>query len=262
MRKYLRIAIALFKASAMSDLEYRLNFLIKIATDIVWYTAQLSVFEVLFSHTGSISGWTLETMRVFMGVLFVADAIWMLLFSENLDRFSEKIRRGDLDLLLAKPVNSQFMISVQKMNPAYLGNFILVTSWLTWALYQLHNPAVWTRLPVLLISVPCSLAVSYSLRFFFSASALFLTRAEYINYIWHQIYRLGTRPDTIYPQWLRYAVLSVLPLGFMASVPARLILDTPDPFLVVASIAIATVLVWFSTLYWRAGLKRYSSASS
>ncbi len=38
----------------------------------------------------------------------------MIILSENLDQFSEKVHKGDLDLLLAKPVNSQFMISLQK----------------------------------------------------------------------------------------------------------------------------------------------------
>lgn len=262
MRRYLSILFAFFKASAISDLEYRLNFTVKIIADIFWYAAQLSVFEVLFSHTGNISGWTIEKMRVFMGVLFAVDALWMLFFSENLDRMSDKVRRGEIDLLLVKPINSQFMISFQKMNPAYIGNFVLVLGWLTWSLLRLPEAVVWERLPLLLIVIPCSLAITYAMRFFFSASALIFTRAENINYVWYQIYRLGTRPDSIYPQWLRYAVLSVVPLGFLASVPARLILEPPDFSFVAAAIFIAVVLVFLSRRFWSYGLKHYSSASS
>jgi ABC-2 type transport system permease protein len=262
MRKYLRMLLGFFKASAMADLEYRLNFVVKVGTDIIWYTAQLSVFEVLFSHTRSISGWTLESMRVFMGVLFVTDALWMMLFSENLDRLSDKVRRGDLDLLLVKPVNSQFMMSLQRMNPAYLLNFFLVLIWLLWSLVQLPDPIHWGRVLLLIITVPCSLAISYSMRFFFSATALIFTRAENINYVWYQIYRLGTRPDTIYPSWLRYTVLTIVPVGFLASVPARLILSTPDLPLLTASVGLAIFLVYLSTRYWKFALKFYSSASS
>lgn len=260
--RYLRILHGFFKASVMADLEYRLNLTIKVLTDVIWYIAQLSVFEVLFAHTTSISGWTLASTRVFMGVLFVTDSLYMFLVQENLDRMSDKVRRGDLDLLLVKPVNSQFMLSFQKLSPAYLGNFALTVSWLIWSLTQLPEPVSWLRLFVLIIAVPCSLAVSYSMRFFFSATALIFTRAENINYVWYQLYRLGTRPDTIYPPWLRYVVLTILPVGFIASVPARLILSAPDILLVLASIGIAALGIFLSTRYWRVALRNYSSASS
>ncbi|MEK7355123.1 MAG: hypothetical protein AAB250_01645, partial [Bdellovibrionota bacterium] len=65
IRKYAGLLLSFFKASAMADLEYRLNIVMKVFTDVIWYVAQLSVFEVLFKHTDSISGWTLESMRVF-----------------------------------------------------------------------------------------------------------------------------------------------------------------------------------------------------
>lgn len=262
MLRYFKIWIGFFKASAISDLEYRLNLAIKIATDVIWYIAQLSVFEVLFSHANDISGWTLERTRVFMGVLFVTDALYMLLIQENLDRLSDKVRRGDLDLLLVKPVNSQFMLSFQKVSPAYLGNLVLTISWFLWALLQLKDPFSWSRLTLLLVGIPTSFAVTYSMRFFFTAMALVFTRAENINYIWYQIYRIGTRPDTIYPKWLRYIVLTILPVGFIASVPARLILDEPSFFLVFASIAIGSIAVYLSTRFWKVALRNYSSASS
>lgn len=262
MTKYLRILAALFKASAISDLEFRLNFAVKIITDIIWYITQLAVFEVLFHHTTNISGWTIESTRVFMGILFMVDAIWMLFFWENLDRMSDKIRKGDLDLLLVKPINSQFILSCQKMNPAYLGNVLLIVAWLSWAISQLQDPAIWSRLPLLLIAIPCGLMITYSLRFFFAATAVIFTRAENISYLWYQIYRLATRPDSIYPPWLRYTILTILPMGFVASVPARLILETPDWLLLTGCIFLGAICLYLSSLYWKFALKFYSSASS
>jgi len=262
MKKYLRVFAALFKACAIAQFEFRLNFIVKLAADLIWYMTQLSIFEVLFHHTRSISGWTLESTRVFMGILFLVDALWMMLFSENLDRMSDKIRRGDLDLLLVKPINSQFMMSLKVMDPAYIVNISLITGWLIWALTQLPEPVVWSRLLLLLITIPCGLIITYSIRFLFSASALIFTRAENINYVWYNFYRLATRPDTIYPAWLRYTVLTFLPLGFVASVPARLILETPDLVLLAAAVFAASLSLYISHRFWNFGLRFYSSASS
>ncbi len=251
-----------FRASAISDLEYRLNLSVKFITDVIWYIAQLSVFEVLFRHTSAISGWTIETTRVFMGVLFIVDAVWMLLFSENLDRLSDKVRKGDLDLLLVKPVNAQFMLSFQRMNTAYLANLFLAVSWMIWALSKLPISIEPIRVVMLLATIPCGLAVAYSLRFLFSASALIFTRAENINYLWYQLYRLATRPDSIYPPWLRFVLLSVIPVGFIASVPSNLLLGTSAPSFVALSYLISGTALYVSIRYWRFALKFYSSASS
>jgi ABC-2 type transport system permease protein len=261
MKKYIGLFFSFFRASAISDLEYRMNLVGKIVTDVIWYTAQLAVFEVLFRQTPNIAGWTLETTRVFMGCLFFCDSFWMLIFQENLDKFSDKVRKGELDLLLAKPVNSQFMLSFQRLSTPYVFNNFITLGYLIFALSRLPDVA-WWKLVFLIVALPCSLAIEYGLRFFFSASALIFTRAENINYVWHQFYKLGTRPDTIYPPWLRYAILTVIPVAFIASVPARLILEAPSATLFGGMILVSILSVYASTRYWRFALRFYSSASS
>ncbi|MBX9767816.1 MAG: ABC-2 family transporter protein, partial [Bdellovibrionales bacterium] len=130
LRKYLSIYNGLFRASLTADLQFRANFTVRILGDILWYVANIFVFEILFLQTSNLKGWTIEEMRIFLGVLFTVDALWMIFFSENLDQLSEKIRKGDLDLLLSKPVQSQFMMSCQKVSSAYIGNLLLAGFWL------------------------------------------------------------------------------------------------------------------------------------
>ncbi|CAN5402654.1 ABC transporter permease [soil metagenome] len=259
--KYLGLFRSFFKASLMSELEYRFNIGARIVTDVIWYAAQLSVFEVLFRHTSSLNGWSLGETRVFMGILFVTDALYMMLFSENLDRMGDKVRKGDLDLLLVKPVNSQWMLSFQKVSVAYIGNFFLAWCWLIWALSRIPN-FEWSSLFWLTLTVPVSITIIYSIRFMTSATALFFTRADAVNYIWYQVYRLGTRPHGFYPVVLRFAVLTILPIAFLASVPAQVILGKMGPLVLIWGFLVGAVLIKLSTAVWRRGLKAYSSASS
>lgn len=264
IKKYLALFRSFFFVSLIADFEYRLNVVVRMFADIMWYAAQISVFEVLFGHTNRLGGWSIEETRVFLGILFLVDSVWMLLFSENLDRFSDKVSKGDLDLLLTKPVNSQFMISLQRSSTAYLTNMVISLSWLGWSYYkfaQLHALPIW-RLGLLLLLVPCSLTIIYSVRFAFSASALYLTKAENLNYVWYQVYKLGVRPDSIYPTWLRYVILSLVPVGFIASIPSQVLLGTKEIYFVGLSIILATLAIGATTLHWRWALKHYVSASS
>lgn len=261
MRKYAGLFFSFFKASLISELEYRFNIGARIVTDILWYIAQLSVFEVIFKHTNSLNGWTLAETRVFMGCLFITDALYMMLFTENLDRMGEKVRKGDLDLLLVKPVNSQWMLSFQKVSVAYLGNIAIATVWLVYALSKIPD-FQWVHIAWLTFTIPIGISIIYSIRFMTSATALFFTRADAVTYIWYQVYRLGTRPDNLYPMILRYAVLSVIPIAFLASVPAQIILGKTGPGWLLWGAALGGFLVYVSSRVWNRGLRAYSSASS
>lgn len=259
--KYFKLYVALFKASFISDLEYRANFLSRVFTDILWYLSQIITFEVIFRHTNKIGDWSLEQMRVFLGVVFVADALYMIIFSDNMDQFSEKIRKGDLDLLLAKPINSQFMISLQKAATAMSSNLLMGSAWLIFSLAQLPD-FNWLRLLWLLLLIPCGLVAMYSIRFAIAATAVIFTRSENLQFMWYQIYKLGMRPDHIYFPWLKWILLTVLPVGVIASVPARALLDAPAWPLFIWVVFWAGALLYLSNQFWKFALRYYSSASS
>lgn len=261
LKKYASLYAALFKTSLIADMEYRMNFVTRIAIDIFWYVAQISTFEVLFRHTSRIGDWDVHQMRVFLGVLFIADALFMIVFHDNLDNFSEKVRKGDLDLLLTKPVNSQFLISLQKATTANFGNLFMGIGWLWWSLSQLDQlePA---RILWLLLLIPLGSLIQYSMKFFLSASACIFARSENLHFLWYQVYRLGMRPDTMYQPWLRYALLTFIPVGFIASIPASAVFGTANNWLILWSFFLTAGLLYLSHLFWRFTLKHYSSASS
>lgn len=261
IKKYFLLYIAMFKASFIADLEYRANFFTRIMTDIFWYIAQVMTFEVIYQHTEKIGDWDKYQMRVFLGLLFVIDAIYMIIIHENLENISEKVRKGDLDLLLAKPVDSQFMLTLQKANTAIFGNLVLAISWLAYALSGLHD-FNWMRLLWLVILIPCSLMVIYSIRFMFSATAVIFTRSENLQFLWWQIYKLGMRPDSMYNPFIKLMVLTALPVGVIVSIPARALINPPELNYLLWPLVLAPILVYGTHRFWNFALKFYSSASS
>jgi ABC-2 type transport system permease protein len=259
--KYLRLFKAFFKASLIADLEFRMNFVTRIVTDIFWYFGQIATFKGLFLLTPMIGTWKAEETMVFLGVLFVVDAIYMILFSENLDRLADRVTKGDLDLLLTKPANSQFMISFQRMNTAILGNLLIAISWLAYSISQIPN-FQFLNLLWLIFLIPTGVIALYSVRFIFGGFTIIFTRAENLQYLFFQLYRLGMRPDSIYSPWMRIFLMTLLPVGIIASVPARFLMNPPDYLLFAWSIAWSLALVYISHRFWNFCLKFYSSASS
>lgn len=246
----------------MADLEYRMNITVRVFGETGWYLAQLSIFEVLYTHSATISGWDVHGMRVFMGSLFLVDVLYMIFFAENLDHMSSLIRKGDLDLYLVKPIDSQFMVSMRKVATAYTFNLLAILVYLIWAIRHLPvPPSGWALLNFALLAA-CGVVSLYSLRFLFSIITVLVQDAGNVQFIWHQFYRLGTRPDPIYPFYLRLFVLTIFPVAFFASVPARSLVEGYDWKFTVIAPALAAALLFLSHYLWGKALKSYASASS
>jgi ABC-2 type transport system permease protein len=104
--------------------------------------------------------------------------------------------------------------------------------------------------------------VVYAGRFFFASLSMFFTRAENLQYLWYQIYRLGMRPDVFYRPWLKFIVLTVLPAAMIASVPVRALLELFNCLLYLWAIVLSLGCIWLTTIHWRRALRSYTSASS
>ncbi len=260
--RYLRLWVSFLKASWMADMEYRLNLVVRIFGEVVWYATQLSVFEVLYTHTDQINGWSIHGMRVFMASLFLVDNFYMILFHENLEYMWSLVRKGDLDLYLTKPVNAQFMVSFRKVSATYLINLVMVLGYLYWAVSRLEHSVSLLQVCVYMFLLLCGLGIYYSLRFLFACLLIILQDASNIQFLWYQLFRLAQRPDPIYPPVLRWLVLTAFPVGFLASVPARALVEGVNSGLLVAAMMLSLGLLFFSHWSWERALRKYSSASS
>jgi ABC-2 type transport system permease protein len=262
IKHYWRLLKTLFRTSFIAEFEFRANILLKIFNDFVWYGVQISVFEVLYLHTSQISGWNIGKIRVFLGFMFLVDTVNMMFINENLEMLSERVRKGELDLVLAKPVNSQVMLSLYRLHPSYLFNFVICFFWVLHSLHQELGALSFFLVGKLLLLVVCSNITMYSMRFLVGSLVVVMGRAENLMQLWYSLFRMSTRPDFVYPPWLRYTLLSLLPLGFVASVPAHVLLGYRSDLWVLAAIVVAALMLALSAKMWKLVLGKYSSVSS
>lgn len=261
LKKYISIYWSFFKTSLIADLEYRFNFAVNVFNDVLWYSAQIITFEVLYLHVDRIGDWSVDQTRVFLGVLFIVDGFYMFFVHENLDRFPERVSRGDLDFLLLKPVNSQFLISCQKFVTPALVNISIASTWLIWSIQRLETTSV-KNILIFLALIPSAVLVVYAIRFMFTATSVIITKSENIQYLWFAFYKIGTRPDTIYSPFFRLVIITILPVGIVASVPSRILFDDYSSLLLFWCFCIGPLFFWLSTKFWKFCLSKYSSASS
>lgn len=259
--QYLKVYRVQIKNNFVREAVYRTNFLTAVTVDIVWILIELALFSVLYANVSTLGGWTKEQVYFFLGIFFASDALNTIFFQRNFWAFSDLVNRGELDILLTKPINPLFLALSRSINLTAISNVALglvIT-------YRYAEPAGfpggihWFLVGFWLL---IGLITAVLLRFTFAIWVFWTERSWAISRLYYQFFNFATKPDVIYPKMIRYFILSVLPFAFIGSVPTRALLyglDSQEYFYLV-SVMIGFFIL--NRILWKRGLKRYQSASS
>lgn len=259
--KYLRLYGVQLKNNWVREAVYRVNFLTAIVTDLVWIGVEFLLFTVIYSNVGTLAGWTQPQVYFFLGIFFASDAIFTTFFQRNFWNFSDLVNKGELDILLTKPVHPLFLALSRWINLTAIFNLVLGIAIAIRYAGPAHFEGGWHWLllaPWLLIGTTTQLL----LRFAFSVWIFWTERSWAMQRLYYQFFQFATKPDTIYPKAIRYLILTGLPFAFISSVPARALLRGLNFGEYLAVFGVLLAFFAFDAVMWRAGLKRYQSASS
>ena len=124
-RKYLKVYTKFLHTSLASELEYKTNILIDLITAILSLIGSIFLLSIFFQNNGSIGGWKFEQALIIQGIYTILNGITNTWFNPNLTEIVKHIREGTLDFVLLKPIDSQFYISLKKINPSGILEIIL-----------------------------------------------------------------------------------------------------------------------------------------
>ncbi len=252
----------LFLAQALSrEMEYRLHLWLSFCIDVVWYAVQIGLFEVIYLHTPTVAGWSRAEMAVFLGTLFVVDALNMALFSTNFWRIPQYVLTGELDFFLLRPVSPFFLVFLRYPNVASFLNLALALTVLGYGVSLAPPPSVWAVLayPVFLVH---GLLCMVSFQALIGAIAIRILAAEGIQQTFHILYQFGMKPDSIYTPLLRRVLLYLFPMGLVASVPAQVLLGKAGVELVAAGLVLPPLFLAVSRRAFLHALRFYTGASA
>src|SRR6476661_978912 len=124
---YGRVFVTFARNSLIRDMTFRSNFIIECVTSLSWMAMNLGYYLLIFQFTTSIganSGWGKYEFLVFLCTTLFINSIVQALFMPNCEEFSELIRTGALYFALLKPIDTQFLISLAKIDWSSLANFL------------------------------------------------------------------------------------------------------------------------------------------
>jgi ABC-2 type transport system permease protein len=278
---YLRVLGTFARNSLIRNMMFRANFLVECLSSITWTLMNLGFYLLIFRYTQSIgagTGWGQWEFFAFLATTMLINSLVQTLFMPNCEDISDLIRTGGLDFALLKPIDTQFLISLEKIDWSSLANFFAGLVLLGVSLVQMttrpHDPLVLHVWTVLLYPfyVLCGVTMLYSLMISLSATSIWLGQNRSLYDFWFYITNFSRYPMEIYQgRWgtpLRRFCTFILPVLLVVNVPARIIArpvaphgETVWPLAALALVATVVSLL-VSRWIFLAALRSYRSASS
>ena len=262
MLRYLRLFACFLRFSFSKAMQFRIDFFFRIGMDVIFYLVNILFYDVVFSHTDLIGGWSRDQMMVFVGGFLLIDALNMTLLADNLSHISFFVNSGDLDYYLIRPVSSLFFLSLREFAASSFVNLLMACGFLTYTLVRYGGPTPPPMVALFLLLILNGTYLRYLVRMLTIIPVFWLHSNRGLEMVFYHLVRFLERPDAIFTGWMRIILTTVLPFGLMVSFPARILFDGVQWNIL---LHLATVTVALSVavyLFWRKGLRAYSSASS
>lgn len=267
---YFRVWFTFFRNSLVREMTFRGNFLIEIVTRMFWFVAQLVLFDIIYRHVPLIQDWNRYEYFAFMATGMLINAMVEAFFMPNCANFSELIRTGDLDFALLKPIDTQFLISFEKVNFAMFNQILLATGLLYYSLSHLPVTITPGRVLVYVLLLLVGVTFFYSLMIALASTSIWFGRNTGLYDFWFYITVFARYPQNVYRQswggeFLWFGFSFIVPILLVVTVPSRVLLQKvlePNWIVLFVCPMMTFVTLAVSRRIFNWSLSNYRSASS
>ena len=267
MRKRLRLIAEFFKIQLKGAIQYPLPYWLGFTGQIISYGSTFAVIYIAVSSFGELAGWKAEEVLLLYAFELISYAISAFFFFHPSTRLAARIRSGDFDASLTKPMNPfAFQVCNYGMALGYLSHFSLALGVMIFALIRIRFNPTPLNLMILVLFILGSSAVQGGLLVLCSVFSFKLLNSNpFINLFW-MFKGFLKYPISIYGGVLQVILTVVIPFGFINFYPAQYLLSREGGFfsvrLGIITPLVGTAMLALAYFLWMGQLKRYNSSGS
>ena len=266
MRRYLRLLAALARYGLARELAFRGNFVVKVFVELLWLGILLIFYRTVFTRTSVVATWSEPQYLFYVGCYFALEGLIETFFLSNCNEFADLIRSGDLDFLLLKPIDEQFLVSCRSMDWSTAPNVLLGAGVMFLALQQMAWEFDPGRAGLFVVAFGCGLGLAYSFLVLLMSLSVWMVRNQSLFEVWWLVTSFMRYPREIFHGSLAaplgWFFTFVVPVMLVISVPAEVMVKGLAPEVVGLTVVATGLLLLISRRVFRLALRRYRSASS
>ena len=260
--RYFRLLIAQLRTSALTLLQYRVDFLADGMLEMLWAATALVPLFVVFRGRPAVAGWSLGEALLVTGWFTLLQGILEGAINPSLTSVVEHIRTGTLDFVLLKPADAQFLVSTAKFQPWRATNLLTAMVVFGYAFHLLGRlpsaPGILAGLFLLMTST----LLLYSLWILTVSAAFYVVKVDNLSFLFSSIFDAARWPSTIFRGFLSFVFTFIIPLALMTTFPALALLGKLPGRTLLLALAGSILFASLARMVWLGSIGKYTSASS
>lgn len=258
----LKVLSSLLKINIQMSLAYRADTVVNILLNIMWLGWELLSLNIIFSNTTTIGGWGLPELIALLGVFRLVNTMMIALIWPNTEKFNQSIRDGSMDYTILQPVNSMFLVTFSRITVWRVWDLVLAVILILVGINMSGDSVTALHVLTFILLALSGMVVIYSLWIILIALTFWFTKFDNNVTIMQALLDAGRYPVTVYPVWLRVIVTFIIPIAVATTVPLQTLRGDLNPVQMIGFFAVGVISFIVASFVWKAGLKRYSGASS
>ena len=238
-----------FNKLTVSSLDFFAPFFI----DGSLFLVQILAFKAIYSGSNRIGNWGQGEMVIYIGTFSLLNAINMVIYFFGINEIPNKIRNGELDLYLSKPVSPLFRLTFENTSPGSLPLVVLSICIISYGVNILDITPGVTQILIYIFWILVMEILYYDMAVITRSVPLYIVSMARME----QIEEAGLDLCMKLPGIAFYGIYKVffyliMPYGIMATLPVQSIIKEME-------------VILFSLItcaMWKCGLRHYNSASS
>lgn len=262
LKKYWEIFVQIQKINLMKRMAYPLSFLINIGTVLLVLVLNFLFIKVTFGYIHNLSGWSYyQVLGIFGCYMIIEGFLWG--FMGQLNPINRHISEGTMDGILLKPIDDQFLVSFWRGD---YEDLIRIFTGIAALVVAIKNTTgfIWVNLFLFIILLIIGLISLYGFNLMVRCLSFWIIDGSGLWILIERVTGNAQYPiDIYYNKFVRGFFTFIIPLAFVATVPAKILTNVSiDWKLVLISFGMGVVFFFGSRAFWKFSLKHYSSASS
>lgn len=258
--RYFKVTLRLLKATLMSEMEYKVNFITSFFLINAWLVVNIIFFKAIYLRIDFIGNWTENQALLFVAVFNIIDSVFFLFFFRGLLSLEQSVSSGLYDYILVKPMNSIFLTCFNRFDISRIVNIFFSFLFFLYVARDFHFSPLQFSLFLLMmlngtIIYGCIFFMVNTLAFYFTNVFSFIS-------LFFDFMEVGRLPPTVAGGFIRDIFMFVMPLLFIAGIPCEYLFSQNDYRLVLMSTGVMILFVLLSILFFKRSVQKYSSASS
>lgn len=255
LRRLIRFTTASWRLNLAGAMEFRLSFLLTVGTMIVNNIVWIIFWDMYFQRFSVLNGWTMQDVMMMWAAAAGGFGI-MSIFFGNATRLASLIVTGQLDVYLAQPKPVLLNVLISRMSVSAIGDLLFaIFIFLAFGNVTLLGTIKFTT----------ALLLSALIFIFFcvitGCLSFWLGNTEGLSFqLYNALLTFATYPTGIFKGFGRLVLFTVIPAGFISSMPVSLIREIDLNFLF-GAVGMATALCAGGILIFYKGLRKYTSGN-